>query len=458
MRLTIIGGGSYQWVPRLVADIATTPSLQDSQLTLEDIDPARLESTTGYARHLARLLRIPLAVHSTTNQRAALEGAQAVIVNISTGGLQSMAIDLTVPERYGIRHSVGDTVGPGGINRCLRNVPVLVGIARDMSELCLDAWMLNLTNPMTTLCRAVSGETSVKVVGLCHEVLLTRFSVALLLGMELRDVHLEVAGINHLPIAVRVDAGGDDGLQLLVKLARDKPELDRPFDFPLPTGVGHDLLAPGAPFTRRALLDANQLKLELLSRFGALPAAGDRHLAEFFPGFLTRSSGWGQRWGVRLTSIADRQSWERSYYDDLVKRLASTTAPTMPSGELVAPLLDSLITGKPRRMPLNLPNTGQCPDLPEKAVVESTCLVDDRGIRPLGPISVPPLLAEYLRRVSASQELAVRATLSGDPDTVFAAMLADPLASRIDYDLVSKMTSEMLSASAPWLPQFMPRG
>src|SRR5579883_707526 len=183
-RIAIIGGGSYQWVPKLVVDMANTPSLHDAHLVLEDVDPAPIPRMVSLVEHVARLRGIGLSASGTTDQRKALSGADFVVVSISTGGFESMRQDLEVPARYGIRQSVGDTVGPGGICRALRNIPVLVGIARDMEELCPEAWLLNLTNPMTTLCRAVTSQTSVKAAGLCHEVTVSHFVLSLLLDAK----------------------------------------------------------------------------------------------------------------------------------------------------------------------------------------------------------------------------------------------------------------------------------
>ncbi len=452
-KITFIGGGSYQWTPKLLLDIAGARSLAHAEIVLADIDPAPLPRMLEFVEHVNRLAGTSIHATATTNQRDAVRGADYVVVCISTGALQSMAIDITVPERYGIRQAVGDTVGPGGINRALRNIPIMVGIARDMDELCPDAWLLNLTNPMTTLTRSVHAATSIEAIGLCHEVTLAQFQLSLLLDCDMRAIELEVCGVNHLPLVTRLTIEGRDGLAELADKLED-PESFGQETLHLPAMVGHEAISGGGDWTKAGLLDQNQVKLELFRRFGVLPAAGDRHLVEFFPGFLTEASGWGRRWGVELTDIAERERWQAHYIGELDTLLAIHVLPSQPSGEMVAAMIDSRLRDKPRNFPLNIPNEGQCPDLPTDAIVESMSSVDADGVHPHDAAYAPPLLAECLRRVSASQELTVEAALAGDRELVFEAMLADPLAGRIDYDDVWRMTNELIDATARWLPQF----
>jgi alpha-galactosidase len=430
-RITIIGGGSYQWVPKLLVDVANTPSLHGAEIVLEDVDPEPLPVMAGFVEHVASVRGIGLTVRTTTDQRDALAGADHVVVSISTGGFDSMRHDLEVPEKHGIRQSVGDTVGPGGIVRALRNIPVLLGIARDMEECCPDAWLLNITNPMTVLCRAVTRETAIKTVGLCHEVTNCRYQLSQLLQRDFREFDLDVCGVNHLPLITRLDVGGDDGFALI-------DALPTTFDDP----------------HRQLLFDTSRVKFDLLRRFGALPAAGDRHLVEFFPGFLTEDSGWGKRWNVGLTTIEEREQWLDYFKAEFAQMRAADEVSTVPSGEMVAPLIDSFLTGKERHLPLNVPNAGQCPDLPPDVVVESICTAGASGVRGRGETRAPGVLGEWLRRISASQEATVDAAISGSRAKVLDAMLLDPLAGRLDVDRLEQMTDEMLAATARWLPQF----
>jgi alpha-galactosidase len=409
-----------------------------------------------YVEHIAKIRNIPLRATYTTDQRAALEGADFVVVAISTGGFDSMRHDVEIPARHGIKLSVGDQ-GPAGVSRTLRAVPVMVGIARDMEEICPDAWMLNLTNPMTHLVRAMTRETNAKVVGLCHEVTICRFYLSMWLGESFLDLEPTVMGVNHLPIMTSLRVGdADDGLDRLRALI-DGPAAARAerLPFAIPDGIG---MGPRAresdEWTKQDLLDGNRVKIELFRRFGVLPASNDRHLCEFFPGLLTEASGWGERWGVHLTTIAERIEHEAQYEKDLLARLASDDVSMMPSGEMVAPLIDSMLRDKPRTFPLNLPNSGQAPAIPNDIVVETMCVADADGPRGGAPVTVPGVLGEYVRRMTAVDELCVEAAISGKRDDVLAAMLADPLSSKIDYDEMVTMTDELLAATKPWLPQF----
>ncbi|MBM3675159.1 MAG: hypothetical protein FJW88_09435 [Actinobacteria bacterium] len=454
-RITIVGGGSYQWMPKLLVDIANTPSLHEAEIVVEDVNPDPVPTMVAWVERIAELRGLPITARGTTEQRDALDGADYVVVSISTGGFASMRHDLEIPARYGIRQSVGDTVGPGGIVRALRNIPVFLGIAADMGECCPDAWLLNLTNPMTTLCRAVTRETEITTVGLCHEVTMTRFVLAMLLDADFREIELEVAGVNHLPVITELGVSGADGFELLRDLLEHQDTRGgEPLAFALPEGLGHEKVSEGGTWTRGDLLAGNRVKLELFRRFGVLPAAGDRHLVEFFAGFLTEESGWGERWGVQLTTIEDREAWKDRYVAELARMLVAPEISTMPSGELVAALIDARLRDRPRTIPVNLPNVGQCPDFPREVVVESMGTVDAAGMRGAHAAVVPPGLAEHLRRVSAAQELTVQAAIKGDRGLVFAAMLADPLAGRIDVDRLQTMTDEMLTATAAWLPRF----
>ena len=447
MQITIIGGGSYQWTPELLADLLGTPSLHGAHLVLEDIDPAPLEKMEALAEPGHEALGADTTVSTTTDQRQSLEGADFVIVTISTGGFDSMAIDLDVPARYGIRQSVGDTVGPGGINRSLRNVPVLVGVAEDMGKVCPDAWLLNITNPMTCLTRAVCRKTAIKTVGLCHEVGNWSHRPCH------RPRHPGRGGVSDRgrsqPFSGghRADIEGKDGFAILSEMVEEAG------------GLSALAPRPGRPeaetFSRLDFVQRHVLKLTLLDKWGCLPAAGDRHIAEFLPWVLTEESDWGAEFNIELTSIDRRQEHQDGYIADVDAWLAGTkTLQTWASGELPALVIDSLVTGNRRHLPANIPNTGQVPDVPAEAVVESICVVDGDGIRGRDVAALPAPFDELVRRHVAVGELTVAAALAGDRRLAEAAFFLDPLAGRGDLDRTEAMVDELLSATAAWLPQF----
>ncbi len=447
MQVTIVGGGSYQWTPELLADLLGTESLHGARVVLEDIDPEPLSKMEALARKLDEAIGAGISVTTTTDQRRALEGADFVIVTISTGGFASMAVDIDVPARHGIRQSVGDSVGPGGINRSLRNVPVLAGIAQDMAEVCADAWMLNITNPMSCLTRAVCRESPVKAVGLCHEVGNWCLDLAIALGKPAEAIRPVVAGVNHLPVVTELDVDGEDGFVILAEMVEEAG------------GLG--ALAPAADrpvaeeFSPLDFVQRHALALTMLDRWGGLPAAGDRHVAEFVPWVLTEQSGWGSAFNIELTTIARREEHQLGYIADVDAWLAGTKQlQTWQSGELPGPVIDSLVTGNARELPVNIPNDGQVPDVDEEVVVESICVVDDKGVRGRDVARLPRPFAELLRRQVAVQEMTVAAALAGDHALATAAFLLDPLAGRGDLGETEAMVEELLAGTARWLPRF----
>jgi alpha-galactosidase len=316
-----------------------------------------------------------------------------------------------------------------------------------MEEGCPNAWMLNITNPMTCLTRSVCRETRIKTVGLCHEVGHFCMDLAIAFGKPHTAVRPTVVGVNHFPVITALEIDGADGFGLLEAMV---DELG-----------GLEALRPGPrrpvaePFSRADFAQRHALKLTILDRYGALPGAGDRHLAEFIPSALTEESHWGETWGVELTPLARRLEHQDEFVAEVDAVLAGT-APmqTWDSGEIVAPVIDSLLTDTARELPVNLPNRGQCPDLPADVVVESMCLVDADGMRGRDAAHAPPAITEWVRRQIAVQELTVEAAVRGDRQMAFQAFALDPLAGRGDLRATEAMADELLAATARWLPQF----
>ncbi|HUC04933.1 MAG TPA: hypothetical protein VL961_06015 [Acidimicrobiales bacterium] len=446
-QVTIIGGGSYQWGPELMADLFGTPSLAGMHLVLEDINPDPLPKMEALAHKLDEALGTRATVTTTTDQKKALEGADFVIVCISTGAFRSMAVDLDVPAKHGITQTVGDSVGPGGINRALRNIPVLVGIGKDMEEVCPEAWLFNITNPMTTLTRSLCRETSIKTVGLCHEVGGFCMDFAIALGQPADAVRPSVTGINHFPVLTELQVDGEDGFDILRDLVEEVGGLEslRPY--------------PGRPeaepFSKLSFARRHLLKLTMLDRWGTFPAAGDRHIAEFVPFALTSESDWGGAYNIALTPIAAR---EKNAADDIAHVDAwldgSSPLQTWQSGELPSPMIEAMLTGVAFEAPVNIPNRGQAPGLPDGVVLESICIIDGAGIRGRDVSELPSPYDEIVRRHTATQELTVQAALSGDRRLAAEAFALDPLAGRGDWGAMEAMVDELLAGTAEWLPQF----
>ena len=436
-RICFIGGGSYNWMPKLLGDLALTEDLAGT-VVLQDINPTALDDIEHYGRRVFEKTGSRFRIETTTDLDRALDGAEFVVVTITTGGLDTMALDLDIPERYGIFQSVGDTVGPGGLSRALRNVPVMVGIAQAMERRCPDAWMLNLTNPLTVLTRAVTHTTRIKAMGLCHELFGVRGALMRQFGGSVDDFEMKVAGVNHLIWILKMTIAGRDGLQMVREMAA---EGRRP---PLPPGRGdwHE------PF-----VDRWKLKLKLFELYGALPAAGDRHLAEFFPYFLTEETGQGADYGVQLTRIAHRRQQVATARASVQAAIAAAEPPSVTrSPEATADIVSAVANGRSVRTIVNLPNTGQVENLPRGAVVETLAEITSAGAQPLVVGTLPLGVLSTLEPHVVNQELILRAALEGDRQLALQAMANDPLVH--DMGKAEPILDELLAAHAEYLPQF----
>jgi len=454
-RITIVGGGSTHWTPNLVSDFSVTPELKDAKVVLHDLDPASLPPMCRVAEHIATSRGVDLQVTSTTDLKEALDGAEFVISAFSVGGFESMVHDIELPARYGIRQPVGDSVGPGGIFRSLRSIPVMLDIANGVAAYAPDALLINVSNPLTALCRAVTKETAVKTVGLCNELVGLQFWLSLVFDAPMHEVDQVVAGVNHLPLVTALRIGSEDGFEMLHKVMDDPSLLEgQPVWMDPPVQSHWHKLDPSRGWTKADVLANNRLKLEILRTFGVLPGAADTHVAEFFPWFVTGASDFGREWGVHHYGI-DGHRKDKADDDEWAAQLekGAEIPEWMISGELVAPLLAALTSKASASIPMNLPNTGQVTDLPEGVVVECMGRVEDGVIR-ARDVASAGAAGEHLRRVVTSQELTVQAAIDGDRSLVLEAMLADPVTGTLPFEHVVALTDDMLAATAPWLPRF----
>ena len=454
-RITVVGGGSTHWTPRLLVDFANTEALRDVDVTLMDNNPGLAPPDGGCGRaHRQGQGHRPVD-GTTSDLGAALDGADVVIIALSVGGFASMRHDLEIPARYGIRQPVGDSVGPGGISRALRSAPVAVEVAVTMQDRCPDALLINVSNPLTALCRAVGRETDIRVVGLCNELVGLKFSLSLLFDAPMHEIDPVSAGVNHLPLVTDLRIGGRDGFAMLRSVLDDPASSGpEPIWMEPVEGMHWQKFSEGDSWTKADVVANNRLKFELFRQFGVLPGASDTHIAEFFPGFVTPASDFGRDWGVHHYGLRGHQQDKEADDREVAELLAGDEVSPWPSGELVAELIEGVVTGAERNLPMNLPNRGQVENLPEDVVVECIGVTGTSGVRPRDTASVGSVLGEYLRQITTSQELTVDAALRGNRTRVVEAMLVDQLAGHLPYEQVVSMTDELLTSTAAWLPRF----
>jgi alpha-galactosidase/6-phospho-beta-glucosidase family protein len=438
-KIVIIGGGSYQWGPTFLRDIFIHPLLQGSTVVLHDIDPEPLDLIFSLGQRIISILGCDFTLLKTLDLNEALQSADFVILTISTGGLESMRYDIEIPEKYGIFQSVGDTVGPGGLSRALRNIPIVISIAKKMEENCPNAWLLNYTNPMTTLTRAVNQSSCIKTIGLCHEMIGVRHRLAHMLSIEPNQIHANVAGINHLIWILNMTIDGEDAFPLLENLTQQ---------------VLAGRITTGEP--EGSLSDQFHVKSRLFQIFGALPAAGDRHIAEFFPFFLSEGTERGKKYRVIRTTIEERYQWRRAartfVEDVLAERLDPSPYLIHPSEEAAAPIIAALSTGGQYQGIMNLPNHGQISNLPAGVVVETFGIVSSSGARGIATGPLPAGIHAITARHVENQEMIVTAARTGDRKLALQVLVNDPLIT--DLSTTGRMLNELLLANRQYLPQF----
>ncbi len=440
MKIAFIGGGSLLWGPRLITDVALTSEIYGGTIALQDIDAEALTRMQPFAQRICDEADSHITVEASQNRRAALMGADFVIFSVGVGGLEAFRVDLEVPARYGIVQPVGCNVGPGGFNRALRHIPVILSLCREMEQLCPEAWLLNLTNPLTQLTWAACRESSIRTIGLCHEITGVTDRLAEMFGVQAEDIWMRVAGINHLPWILEMRVKGRDGFEMLDEWLAEHG----PLYF-----VQDELV--NSPFS--VFKDRMGVKLSMYQVFGVLPGAGDRHVVEFYPYFIREETNWGLDYGVELTTIEHRYRRNELRINDIKRYMVGEEPiPLVPSAEQVAPIISALSGGQPGRFIVNIPNQGQVPNLPEDAVIECFARIDQGGIYPdfVGPL--PPGPQQICACHLTQQEVTIDAAISGDRRLALQALYMDPTIQ--NWATAPAMLDEMLRGTADHLPQF----
>ena len=335
-RIAFIGAGSVEFTKNLLGDILSFPELHDAEIALHDIDPERLAVGEAMARYTAGVLGAAPRIEAHLDRRRALDGADHVINMIQVGGHAATLLDFEIPAAHGLRQTIGDTLGIGGIFRALRTIPVMHGIANDMAELCPDAWLLNYTNPMAMLCWATyAGTPQQRIVGLCHSVQNTTAQLAELVDVPFEEVSFLGAGVNHQAFILRFERDGEDLYPRLDRRIEADPELRR------------------------------RVRVEIYRRLGYFPTESSEHSAEYLPWFM-RSDEAIERFRIPVGEYIARSEENLELYADMRRSLESGAEIEIErSQEYASLIIHSVVTGQERVIYGNVRNAGLIPNLPD---------------------------------------------------------------------------------------------
>ncbi|HEU5015430.1 MAG TPA: alpha-galactosidase [Roseiflexaceae bacterium] len=435
-KIAFIGAGSLGFTRNLVRDVLTFPLLQDATLTLMDVDPERLEVAQNAVQRIVNLGKYPAKVEATMDRAEALEGADVVLVTILSHGVDVWRHDIEIPKQYGIDTNIGDTRGPSGIFRALRTIPVMLDIARDMERHCPDATMLNYTNPMVMLCRAMQRETSIKLTGLCHSVQGTAEMLAGWIGAPMDEITYTCAGINHMAWYLKYKWNGKDAYPLIRKAVTERPEV----------------------------YNEEQVRNEMFLNLDYYVTESSGHNSEYnwwfrkrpdlIEKYCTHGTGWNP--GEYAYVIKRYEERQNTWRDDARKWLSSDTPISLERGhEYAAYIINALQGGEPFEFNGNVRNTGLITNLPQDACVEVPVWVSKKGLEPVQVGALPPSVAMLTGLTSQIEELAVEGALTGNPRLVFQAIAHDPLtASVLTLSEIKQMVNEMFNKNRGNLPTF----
>lgn len=440
-RICIIGGGSRLWAIQFFKDLAYN-KMTHGTVVLHDIDHKSAENNVavGYQTFRVNGCENRFKFIAEDNLEKALEGVDLVIISIEPGNIECRRGDLVLPEEYGIYQSVGDTTGPGGIMRARRALPMFFNFAKAIEKVCPNAWVINYTNPMT-LCTAALYKAfpNIKALGCCHEVFHTETFIAELVSKwfnvptpDRREIKLDITGVNHFTWVTGATWNGIDLMPRLIELAND-------------SNTYKDLTEVALKrIKEEKWFDCDHLiALSLLRDFGALGAAGDRHLAEFVPFFLNSDENLN-KYGVVRTPYKwrceeDKRKKAKTYNDD---ELIATL-----SDEEGVDIMRSLMGDRTLYTNINRPNEGQISFLPKGRIVESNGFISQDSIRPIVSKEPPLAVQNMIRRVSDVQELTLEALWNNDNELLFSAFLSDPLMS-LSRDKARELFDKMLIESS----------
>ena len=425
IKVTFIGAGSVEFTRDVTTDLCSYPEFQGSlHFALYDISAERLAHAERMVRQISAQTGANATVTATLDRRAALAGAHYVINEVQVGGYSATRADFDIPARYGVRQTIGDTLGIGGIFRGLRTIPVVVALAQDMLEVCPDAYLLSYSNPMAMLPWAVyEGTDFGRVFGLCHSVRDTQGFLTGLVGADPERVRFLTAGFNHQAFVLRFEQDGESLYPRLAEVIESSPELQR------------------------------RVRVEIYRRFGYFPTESSEHSAEYVPWFMHHEDQVEQ-YRIFVGDYLERSEENLRELESIERQLA-TGAPLEleHNNELASLFIHSLETGTERELHVNIRNDGLISSLPDAACVEVPCLVGAGGAKPVPVGALPPQLAALNRTFLNVVELTVRAALDGSRDHVYQAALLDPnTAATLTTAQTVAMCDDLLAAHRELLP------
>ncbi len=447
MKITFIGAGSTIFMKNIIGDLLHYPALCDAEISLMDINAQRLEESRIVTEKMIGAMDTGAIVRTFSNQRAALEGADFVVVAFQIGGYEPCTVtDFEIPKKYGLRQTIGDTLGIGGIMRGLRTVPHLWSICKDMEAVCPGALMLQYVNPMAINTWAIAAKfPRIKQVGLCHSVQGTARELARDLGVGVEDLRYTAAGINHMAFYLNFEARQADGSY------RDLyPALKSGYQ----TGVlpGKNIEHPRCP---------NRVRYEVMARLGYFVTESSEHFAEYVPWFIKRDrADLIEKFAIPLDEYPLRCQEQIADWASQAKALKQAQevqeVNVEKSEEYAAGIMNSIVTGVPMVIYGNVANEGYIEQLPRGAAVEVPCLVDANGIQPTVVTDIPAQLIALMRTNLNVHELTVQALVKQDRSHIYHAAMLDPhTAAELDLEQIHLLVDDLISAHGNWMPDWV---
>jgi alpha-galactosidase len=442
-KIAFIGAGSTVFMKNIIGDVLQRKALGGATIALMDINPERLAESAVVAGKIVSTLGVPAKVETHADQRQALDGADFVIVAFQIGGYEPCTVtDFELPKKFGLRQTIADTLGIGGIMRGLRTVPHLWSICEDMLEVCPHAILLQYVNPMAINTWAIAEKfPTIKQVGLCHSVQGTAFELARDLDIPVSELRYRAAGINHMAFYLNFEHRQPDGSYK--NLYPDLVAGYRDGRFPKPSHWN-----PRCP---------NKVRYEMLTRLGYFVTESSEHFAEYTPWFIKDGrEDLIEKFGIPLDEYPVRCVEQIARWKTEAEALKNTdTIEIKESHEYASEIINSVWTGTPSVIYGNVRNNGCITSLPANCAAEVPCLVDANGIQPTFIGELPTQLTALIRTNINVQELTVKALVTENREHIYHAAMMDPhTAAELDLDQIWELTSDLLKAHGTWLPEW----